>query len=135
MTRSGFRVMEVESGCHVWLGALQSKGYGSAADGRGGVQLAHRLAWEDAHGPIPAGLTIDHLCLNPRCVNVAHMELVTPAENTARGRKLRAYCPRGHEYTPENTSHNSRGWRYCRECHNAARRAARADEAAKAQRA
>lgn len=123
MTLSGFRVMEIATGCHVWLGAIQSKGYGSVGDGQGGTTLAHRMAWVAQHGPIPNGLTIDHLCFNKRCVNVEHMELVTPAENIARAKRMKAYCPLGHEYTPENTYRNGAGHRYCRECHLTAQRA------------
>ncbi len=48
----------------------------------------------------------------PHCVNPAHMEPVTQAENVQRGRVSEAnrarnaaitHCPHGHEYTPENT--------------------------------
>lgn len=129
MTGSAFRVMPIETGCHVWLGAVQSSGYGSVTDGNGGTALAHRVAWEAVHGPIPEGLTVDHLCFNRRCVNVEHMELVSGAENSARARRLKAYCPRGHEYTDANTITNSRGWRSCRQCHNAARRVTRPEPA------
>ena len=122
MKLSGFRVMPMPSGCHVWLGGKQTNGYGSVGDGQGGTVLAHRAAWEEAHGPIPEDLTIDHLCQNRACVNVEHMELVTSTENRARAARLKAYCPRGHEYTEENTRRNGNGWRYCRACHNAAQR-------------
>jgi len=115
-------VQILDTACHLWTGAKQSKGYGSVANGVGGTMLAHRAAWEDEHGPIPDGLTIDHLCRNRCCVNVEHMELVTAAENTARASRDVRFCIRGHEYTPENTLTNGRGWRYCRACHNAARR-------------
>jgi hypothetical protein len=46
---------------------------------------SHRVYWERENGPIPEGLQIDHLCRNPGCVNPAHLELVTNAENTQRG--------------------------------------------------
>lgn len=72
------------SECWTWTGARNPKGYGSVADGRGGSMLAHRKAYEHLVGPIPEGLTIDHLCLNKSCVNPAHMEPVTRAENNSR---------------------------------------------------
>lgn len=42
---------------------------------------AHRTAYELAKGPIPDGLTVDHLCFNPICCNPAHLRLLTRAEN------------------------------------------------------
>ena len=65
------------------------KGYGLIADGRGGCALAHRVYYEKAKGPIPAGMQIDHLCRVPVCVNPDHLEAVTPAQNVQRGRKTK----------------------------------------------
>lgn len=47
------------------------------------VKLAHRVVWEDAHGPIPAGLEIRHLCDIPTCCEVTHLAMGTRAENEA----------------------------------------------------
>lgn len=38
---------------------------------------------------IAPGMHIDHKCRNPRCVNPAHLEPVTPSENMRRGRATR----------------------------------------------
>lgn len=73
-------------GCWEWL-AVKSEGYGklwSVAAHR--MLYAHRVSYEMHFGrPIPADMTIDHLCRNRGCVNPLHMEVVSSAENTTRG--------------------------------------------------
>ena len=77
--------------CWVWEAALSSEGYGNFYvyfEGREHTVRAHRVAWMLTHGEIPEELFLDHradLCQGRWCVNPAHMELVTPAENTRRG--------------------------------------------------
>lgn len=66
--------------------------------------MAHRVAYELCIGPIPTGLTIDHLCRNTRCVNPKHLEAVTLRENILRGTGPTAHnaaksaCRRGHPF-------------------------------------
>lgn len=50
----------------------------------GKLRYLHRVAYELWVGPIPAGLYIDHLCRNTRCVNPNHLEPVTSKENKNR---------------------------------------------------
>lgn len=62
------------------------------------MRSVHRLAWEDAHGPIPDGLRVLHHCDNPPCYNVAHLFLGTDGDNAKdRDRKGRRVAPRGEE--------------------------------------
>lgn len=82
----------------------------------------HRLVYEQHHGPIPGGLTIDHLChgwdescaggpscLHRRCIEITHLEAVTRRVNTLRGRSRYAinarktHCDYGHEFSDANT--------------------------------
>jgi hypothetical protein len=70
--------------CWIWQRAVQVGGYGLAYSA-GRQRLAHRAYYELHVGPIPDGLTLDHLCRQRNCVNPAHLEPVSQTENTRRG--------------------------------------------------
>src|SRR5215216_3417771 len=111
-----------------WTGTIGSTGYGFFRTPEG-QQLAHRYAWELLVGPIPEGLTLDHIkewCGLRSCVKVladehgpAHLEPVTRGENTLRGDTITAanlrktHCPQGHSYDGISPSN---GQRTCSEC-------------------
>ncbi|MCC7464559.1 MAG: HNH endonuclease [Gammaproteobacteria bacterium] len=121
-------IPEPNSGCTLWLGTLTNAlGYGRLLY-RGVAYMAHRLAWETFVGAIPEGMHLDHLCRNPSCINVAHLEPVTQRENVLRGRSLQALnakkkeCPRGHSFSASNTYVDKQGRRTCRTCNNATAR-------------
>lgn len=112
-------VQKVESGCWEWTGALDPSGYGAFKDENGRKINAHRWHHESQRGAVPKGLQIDHLCRNRKCVNLEHLEVVTPRMNTRRGDagKLRnTHCKHGHEYSWENTYWRKNGDRECRTC-------------------
>jgi len=109
-----------ENGCWIWTGHLHKNGYGKLTWHQKTV-TAHRLIYEYYHGQIDPSLTIDHLCRNRACCNPVHLEQVTMKENVLRGTSFAAtnavktHCPKGHPYTPENTSLHT-GRRHCRIC-------------------
>lgn len=73
---------------------------------------ANRYAYTLCHGAIPEGLVIDHTCNRMTCVNPAHLEAVTQAENNKRKGERITHCKRGHARTPDNV--NTQG--NCKEC-------------------
>lgn len=110
------------SGCWRWTASKKMGGYGQYQL-EGWPQLAHRVAYEYLVGPIPAGLTIDHLCRNRWCVNPEHLEPVTQRENNLRGGSLvalnarKTHCKRGHPLSGPNLYiHPTAGARQCRIC-------------------
>lgn len=121
--------------CWPWLAQITPEGYGGFRSPVG--ILAHRYGWTLAHGPIPDGLVLDHVCHDPTvcfhgracphraCQNPAHLRLVTPTENGAEGRRhspnaAKTHCPVGHPFDEVNTRWQRRTdgrlFRQCRAC-------------------
>lgn len=78
------------TGCSDWVGAVAWNGYGIVGvPGERRTCTAHRLLYERERGPVPEGKELDHLCRNRRCVNPAHLEIVTRRTNSHRGQKTK----------------------------------------------
>lgn len=75
--------------CWLWTAARTKNGHGVFGTGGGTSTSAHRWSYEYHLGPIPDGLQVDHLCRVTRCVNPAHLEAVTGAENVRRALRAR----------------------------------------------
>jgi hypothetical protein len=120
-------VVDADTGCWLWQATLTKNGYGlihkspTGPDEKPRALIAHRVSYELYIGPIPDGLTIDHLCRVRHCVNPDHLEAVTLRENVLRGTNFSAinaaktHCPQGHPYSGENLI-ITKGGRRCREC-------------------
>lgn len=91
-------------------------------------RYVYRLRWEAIHGPLPDGHLLHHLCDNPWCINVEHLEAMTHAEHAAlhlaeRNRQTgagRTHCRNGHPLVGDNVQYVNSGrdgkYRRCRTC-------------------
>lgn len=116
------KVEPVSSGCWLWRGGADVRGYGTFwREGKG--HPAHRVSYELHIGPIPDGLHLDHLCRTPRCVRPDHLEPVTPRENLMRSSTTQAainaaktHCVHGHLLAGDNLHIDPEGKRRCNQC-------------------
>ena len=112
------KVFPLEGGCWYYTGSKNENGYGRFHIRKQEQIRSHRFAYLIYRGPIPEGLTIDHLCRNRACVNPNHLEAVPWLDNIRRGynpSRDKTKCPRGHDYNSVNT-YRWGGRRMCREC-------------------
>ena len=49
------------------------------------IRVARDL-YQKEFGKLKKGIVVDHLCRNRECINIKHLEAVTIAENTRRGK-------------------------------------------------
>lgn len=84
--------------CWEWCGGMSNEGYGRFKVG-GKLVSAHRFAYEQFYGPIPAdspnyhGNVVLHKCDNPKCCNPKHLSLgdqkLNVSDMIAKGRRVK----------------------------------------------
>lgn len=111
-----------ETGCWNWTGSLDEQGYGLLWFKRR-TERIHRVMFAFFKHPIPRGsketklFQLDHLCMNRRCCNPDHLEIVNQRTNILRGtspvaiNSRKTHCKYGH---PLSTTPS--GKRACRIC-------------------
>lgn len=91
--------------CRVWIGKVDSDGYGKTRIQNGRSIRVHRLAWTLANGPIPPGMVVRHRCDNPPCIRDSHLDIGTAEDNNhdrdLRGRTSRGAAHYASKLTPE----------------------------------
>lgn len=102
------RLATAEGECWHWLRS-EGSAYGRF-ETRAGQEAAHRVAWKELGRPIQDEEFLDHLCRNTKCVNPAHLEIVTHAENVRRGLQAnKTHCNHGHPLDGANIIYRKRG--------------------------
>lgn len=76
-------VADVELGCWVWVGRLNTKGYSLISVGKH-EWLAHRYSYGAFIGGHRPGQTLDHICRRPECVRPDHLMPMTAKRNVER---------------------------------------------------
>lgn len=69
------------NGCRIWTGGLDKDGYGQMW-WKGKRRRASKLSYEEAHGPLPAGILACHTCDIPACIDLDHLFPGTSKQNT-----------------------------------------------------
>lgn len=114
--------------CWLWVGPRQKTGHGKFY-WKGKYTSSYRAFYKKFINNDIDGLDVDHICNNPPCMNLSHLQAITSRANTLRGTSPPAVnvhkteCPVGHSYTTENTKVSKKGNRSCRECSRVAWRA------------
>lgn len=86
------------SGCLISSYSTGSHGYAQIgwrlSNGKNRMTTAHRAAWVAHTGEqIPDGMTVDHVCHVRRCVNPAHLRLLSNLANARDNRPPRDLVP------------------------------------------
>lgn len=137
MARFVAKISVSSAGCWLWTAATDESGY-PVTKVRQRTVKAHRLAFMIFNGPIPDDMHVDHechtraiadntckggkTCEHRRCVNPAHLRLLSPRDNVlsslsfAAVHAARTACVNGHPLVGDALHMRKEGGRACREC-------------------
>jgi len=87
---------EPNSGCWLWVGCVDKRGYGKTSMGKGRTVIASRLSYH-AFVCDPGELSVLHKCDQPSCVIPDHLWLGTQKQNIRDCVDKRRLRPRGRE--------------------------------------
>ena len=126
-----FQKVKKTDTCWFWVGALNSKGYGSLSVDRKAIG-AHRFSYSTFVGLIPKKMFVCHTCDTPSCVNPKHLFTGTNSDNMrdmiaknrqGQSQRRQTHCRKGHKFIKSNTYVRSRPdgkqERLCRKCKQA----------------
>lgn len=77
-----------KSGCWVWNGRTNAKGYGIKSVG-GKTMLAHRWYFRESGAELIDGMVVHHRCGEKLCVNPKHLKQMRSREHNSLHRALR----------------------------------------------
>lgn len=82
--------VDPDTGCWNWRYGKDIYGHGRLHGGASGAEYAHRFAYRQYLGPIPAGESVIHTCGNLACINPEHLQAAPLGRSivTARRRSL-----------------------------------------------
>ena len=127
-------VIDADTGCWLWQGHLDGKGYARVRLSKTRATQLHRLFYERFVGPLDARLSIHHTCHTRRCLYPRHLVQLTRSEHSRehldqfmavreRGVKVSAdvrhaatHCRNGHPREENAYTRRSDGATCCREC-------------------
>ncbi len=73
--------IDINTGCYICTSHAKDK-FGYCRCARKTQTYVHRAIYEGVYGQIPTNMYICHTCDNPSCININHLYLGTPIDNT-----------------------------------------------------
>jgi hypothetical protein len=103
--------------CWLWKGHIDNGGYGVHTGNGLPDRYVHRSMFFWNNGYLPKSpKVVGHICEVRNCVKPDHLTEQTQRENVKQYTDKITHCPKGHEYSENNTGFRKSGARRCRAC-------------------